>query len=393
MDSVSLAELTGDIKANGLLDPIIIYQKQILDGRHRFKAATRAHARLRFEQFSGDDAAALALVISKNMKRRDLTTEDRLFAAESIQKHEAVLAKERQGRPGQPRSGKNATTYRGRARDKAAKATGVSARYVQWLKRLKIDAPDLYRAVKKKKTTIAKAIKAFNIKERKKREAEEASASQKQTGKTASVMLGDCLEVLKGIPKIDLLIADPPYFTDGDFTAHISACLKKVKPTGQAYVFASGDPKEVAAYLAMHSGNMNLTQILIWNYNNTGQRQPKERYTSNYQIILYYRGPRASNLNRPADGKEQYACQTINAPDARVGDRHHQWQKPSELIRRLIKNSSTDRDFIFDPFVGSGTTAIVAAGLGRNVLGCDIDPKAIAICVDRGCIKESLLNE
>ena len=117
----------------------------------------------------------------------------------------------------------------------------------------------------------------------------EAATAQEITGRTARVILADCMDIIADL-HVDLLIADPPYFTDGDFTRHVSACLKRVKPTGQAYIFASADPAEVAAYIAVDPGPMVLSQMLVWNYNNTGQRQPNDRYTSNYQMIFYYRG-------------------------------------------------------------------------------------------------------
>ena len=130
---------------------------------------------------------------------------------------------------------------------------------------------------------------------------------------------------------------------------------------------------------------MQLVQMIVWNYNNTGQRQPNVKYTSNYQVAFYFRGPDADNINKPADGKEQYACQTINAPDARQNDRFHKWQKPDELIRRLVMNSSKEGDFVFDPFAGSGTHLVIAAKLGRKAEGCEIDQEAIKICIQRGC--------
>ncbi len=217
-------------------------------------------------------------------------------------------------------------------------------------------------------------------------EVSEAKAAQKLAGRTARVVLADCMDMIDRIQPIDLLIADPPYFTDGDFTPHISACLKRVKITGQAYVFASAEPREVAAFIAADTGNMILTQMLVWNYNNTGQRQPNERYTSNYQVIFYYRGQAAPKINKPTDGKEQYACQTINAPDGRKGDRWHKWQKPTDLLNRLVRNSSAEGDFVFDPFCGSGTTILSAAALGRDALGCDTSQAAIDICFERGCV-------
>ena len=226
-------------------------------------------------------------------------------------------------------------------------------------------------------------IKSEENKEaRKKKELEENKNYGKQI---AIIKKADCLVIIDDIEPMDLLITDPPYFTDGDFTSHISKYLKKVKPTGQAYVFIGTDPDEISAYINMDKGNMILQQILVWNYNNTGQRQPNTRYTSNYQLCLYLRGVKALDLNKPADGKEQYACQTINAPDGRIGDRYHKWQKPIELIERLIKNSSKEGDYIFDPFAGSGTMILAGAKLGRIAKGCDIDEEAIKICIERGC--------
>lgn len=195
----------------------------------------------------------------------------------------------------------------------------------------------------------------------------------------------DCLEYLPKLKsEIDLLITDPPYFTDGDFTNHVLLYLNKVKPTGQAYIFSSSDPNEIQSYIALKPNNLRLEQILIWNYNNGGQLQPKTRYNSNYQVCFYYRGSDAPNINKPIDGKEQYACQTINAPDGRIGDRFHKWQKPNELIERFILNSSKVDDFIFDPFVGSGTTLVCAVKLGRRAQGCEVDIDAINIANQRG---------
>jgi len=233
--------------------------------------------------------------------------------------------------------------------------------------------------------TVYKKIKSDENKEERKRKESEDN----KTGiGTAIIKKADCLAIIDEIEPIDLLITDPPYFTDGDFTEHISKYLTKVKPTGQAYVFIGPDPEEVYAYLNINRGNLELIQILIWNYNNTGQRQPNVRYTSNYQMCLYFRGKDAPNLNKPADGKEQYACQEVNAPDGRIGDRYHKWQKPQILIERLIKNSSKEGDFIFDPFAGSGTMILAGAKLGRIAKGCDTDKEAIKICMERGCVLE-----
>ena len=53
------------------------------------------------------------------------------------------------------------------------------------------------------------------------------------------------------------------------------------------------------------------------------------------------------------------------------GKKVHSTQKPESLIHRIILASSNKNDFIFDPFLGSGTTAVVSKKLGRNYFGIE----------------------
>ena len=58
-------------------------------------------------------------------------------------------------------------------------------------------------------------------------------------------------------------------------------------------------------------------------------------------------------------------------------------QKPEALLERIITASSNPGDVVFDPFVGSGTTVVVAAKLGRIGIGCDLTYLAIDIAEER----------
>jgi len=58
-------------------------------------------------------------------------------------------------------------------------------------------------------------------------------------------------------------------------------------------------------------------------------------------------------------------------------------QKPKKLLERIIKASSNEGDIVADFFCGSGTSLVVAKELGRQYLGCDINPKAIEISEKR----------
>lgn len=76
--------LVADIKAHGLREKVVTYRGQILDGRNRFLACQRAKVKPGFRAFSGDDAAALAFVVSVNVHRRHLTESQRAMAAARI---------------------------------------------------------------------------------------------------------------------------------------------------------------------------------------------------------------------------------------------------------------------------------------------------------------------
>jgi len=373
MEGKELDALVADIKDNGLLEPIIVYEDKIVDGRNRYRACKLAGVTPVFEEWKQNGKSLLGWVISKNLHRRHLNETQRGVVAEKIANMPV----------GRNWDSNCANLHNKISRQEAADLLSVSKRTVDTIAAVKREAPELLPAMESGELTAHKAMQQVNAKKRKQREIQE---TKEATSIKPVIALIDCMELLDSIEPIDLLIADPPYFTDGNFTDHISKYLAKVKQTGQAYVFLSADPQEVASYLAIDTHHLKIAQILVWNYNNTGQRQPLNRYNSNYQLCFYYRGPDAPDINRPADGKEQYACQTVNAPDGRIGDRYHEWQKPIELIERFIRNSSKEGDFVFDPFAGTGTTIIAAAKLGRKALGCDIDKRAIDICIERGCV-------
>lgn len=61
----------------------------------------------------------------------------------------------------------------------------------------------------------------------------------------------------------------------------------------------------------------------------------------------------------------------------------HPTQKPEKLVAKLILASSNKGDMVFDPFVGSGTTAVVAKKLGRRFLGIERERKYVALAIKR----------
>jgi len=189
-------------------------------------------------------------------------------------------------------------------------------------------------------------------------------------------------------PPCDLLITDPPYSTDvEDIEAFAQAwlplALSKVRSTGRAYVCIGAYPQELRAYLSVQAC-WKVAQVLVWSYRNTLGPKPVLAYKQNWQAILYFYGPDAPPLDCPLL-TEQFSAQEISAPDGRLGNRYHVWQKPDALAEQLIRHATRPGDRIVDPFAGTGTFVLAAHRLGRIGLGCDSSEAMLAIAEKRGC--------
>jgi ParB-like chromosome segregation protein Spo0J len=198
----------------------------------------------------------------------------------------------------------------------------------------------------------------------------------------------ECDRWIQKQDQCDLLLTDPPFSTDvkdiKTFCKWLPKALAKVKSTGRAYVFVGAYPEELRAYLSLNFGDMVLAQVLVWEYRNTLGPAPNGNYKLNWQAILYFRGPDAPDLNCPVMS-EQFSVQDINAPDGRVGDRFHAWQKPDEIAERFIRHATKESDVVLDPFAGTGTFVLAANRLGRVGKGCEESDEMLEICKDRGC--------
>jgi len=150
MDDEDYAKLRDDIKENGLLEPITLYEGMILDGRHRYQVCGELAIDCPTRDYKGDTPAQY--VISLNVNRRHLTTTQRTAIALAAVPHYEKEARERQGERTDLTSVPNgADVYVNsptkRATAAAAADVGVSGRQVDRLKRVKAKAPDLYEKV------------------------------------------------------------------------------------------------------------------------------------------------------------------------------------------------------------------------------------------------------
>jgi hypothetical protein len=164
MTAAELDALAADIAENGLRQPVVLYQGAVLDGRNRLLACEKARVEPTFTEHQGDDASALALVISLNVQRRDLTAAQRAIVAARAMPTFERLAEQRQT------SGKKLTKGETRrAADDASKAFKVNSTYIFNAKALLAEASELAAHVEDGTTSLATALEQL----KKKRDVEE----------------------------------------------------------------------------------------------------------------------------------------------------------------------------------------------------------------------------
>jgi ParB-like chromosome segregation protein Spo0J len=163
-DEDELQNLTDDIRAHGLLDPIVLFEKRILDGRNRAVACESAGVAPRFVEFEGTREEALMFVVSHNLKRRHLTKQavaDTLVEAEDFNLHYELDVPATQSDI--KMSGQKPKTASSRELAKAAGGV-VSREMINATRKVKEKAePELQMAVKKGRIGVQDAAKAADL--------------------------------------------------------------------------------------------------------------------------------------------------------------------------------------------------------------------------------------
>ncbi|KKN34612.1 hypothetical protein LCGC14_0792020 [marine sediment metagenome] len=195
-----LKVLKDDIKEHGLLNPIILYDNKILDGRNRFKACNEIGIEPKFETYKGNKP--LEFVISLNLKRRHLTQSQAGVIALSVMPllEEEAEKRRRLSISEFRKTGKTvAKIPPSKSRDTASTMFNVSPRYVQEAKKLKETSPELLEEVR---------LGHKNFSEIKKEQRLQKIQKQREE------LQKEVLEKPKG--KFNVIVIDPPWRYDGD---------------------------------------------------------------------------------------------------------------------------------------------------------------------------------
>ena len=216
---------------------------------------------------------------------------------------------------------------------------------------------------------------------------------------------GDCLEILKEIPdnSIDLIVTDPPYKVTARGSAGNSGGMlqKKINRKGKVFEFNDISCKKYApeffrvlkdgthCYIMTNHTNLiemlnvftnvgfKFVKCLIWN---KGNKIMGQFYMNQFEYIMFFRKGKAKKINN---------CGTsdiLNIPNKKTkidGKNLHDTEKPIELNRILVENSTNENDIVLDPFMGIGSCGIACKKLNRNFIGIELDEKYFNIAKER----------
>ncbi len=233
------------------------------------------------------------------------------------------------------------------------------------------------------------------------------------------IICGDCIEVLGKIdePFADLIFADPPFNIGYKYDKYydkvkkknyiawtkewMGICKKVLKTHGSFYI-AIGDDYAANVKIIGDELGLFMRNWLIWHY--TFGQQMKNKFARSHTHILYFVKDKSNfTFNDHAarvisDRQKKYQDKRAN-PEGKMPD--DVWdeyprvcgtfkeridfpcQMPESLLARIIRVSSDEGQWILDPFIGSGTTAVVAAKLGRNFTGIDISVEYVSKSEER----------
>ncbi|MBS3092348.1 site-specific DNA-methyltransferase [Candidatus Pacearchaeota archaeon] len=235
------------------------------------------------------------------------------------------------------------------------------------------------------------------------------------------IIFGDALKVLKSIPdnSIDLVFADPPYnmskknglawkyskhvtmqedwdmFSKDDFFKFnkewINECFRILKHGGSFWVSGSfHNIYQTGFIIQQFHPEIKINNSIVWFKPNAQPNITCRFFTESTEHLIW--------ATKNGDGKKwkfnyqwtkdfiedplnPKGKQTRNVWSIPLTPKNEKWagdhptQKPFELLKRVILSSTNEGDIVLDPFVGSGTTSVVAKYYGRNSIGIEINKK------------------
>ena len=212
----------------------------------------------------------------------------------------------------------------------------------------------------------------------------------------------DCVEGMKKMPdkSIDLVVTDPPYLIETSgagiykqadkqyvkelndikdgFSTDVLDELCRVMKHINCYFFCS--QKQIMPLLDYFVRGKKCNWNLISWHKTNPVPACGNKYLTDTEFVLFFR-EKGVKIYGSFDTKRTWYATPLNQSDKKLYG--HPTCKPLDIVQNFITNSSQEGELVFDPFIGSGTTAIAAIKENRHFIGCELDEEYFKIATER----------
>jgi DNA modification methylase len=403
LTSEEFKQLERNILEEGIRDPLVTWNGILVDGHNRYRIAQEYDIDFEtVEKEFPDMNAVKEWMVNNQLGRRNLPEFVRGELLSYVREMRKIEGKEKQlltlnkGKESPVLSNIDKTEHntRNEFAEKLGWSTGKTGMFDVVTKKApeelkvklrtgEVNIHQAYKEIKKDEKEQSKTQKAIEI-------------IEKVYESNTNIFHGNCMEFIKTIEdkSIDCLITDPPYGVDIQFGAYDNQLSRKIENDGNiddalllldemllevksklkdnAHIYIFCNWKIYPQFNAIISKHFQIKNLIIWDKLFMGMGDLKGNYSSSYEMIVF------------AGGNREFLSRPKNIIQCRFNDeRFHNTQKPVDLIKQLIENSTNVNETIFDPFLGSGSTVIAANQLKRNFIGCEIDEQNYKITLKR----------
>lgn len=217
---------------------------------------------------------------------------------------------------------------------------------------------------------------------------------------------GNAIEFMRTLKdeSVDLIVTDPPYKVTARGNAGNSGGMMQSKLSMQGKIFKHNNVKPIeyipefyrllkdGSHCYIMTNHVNLQEMLntatecgfhfikslIWN---KGNKIMGQFYMSQFEYILFFRKGKGKKINKCG------TADILSVPNKKTkgkdGKNIHDTEKPVELMKILIENSTQEGELVLDPFIGVGAVGIACKELNRDYIGIELDKEYWEIANER----------
>ncbi len=398
LDDDAYRALKADIEVHGVRVPVVIDAESgaVLDGHHRIRAWDELRAEgHKVPDFPrqvvrlGTDDERVEFVVAANLFRRHLTRRQRAALVADLRAQgwslrristalgatKSTVAADLAGvqnrtpdtnRPPPTVVGKDRKSY---PAQRAPSLFVTSRRDAERARKALVALPEGTRP-----TSLLRAEeRAREAGYRARRQATDVAAPL--TGPAYELRVGDLREVWDdlGDGSVDAIVTDPPYNEEGvPLYGDLGRLAARVLKPGRLAAIYCGHVHLDEEIRLLVEGGLTYTwhgvNVLPGRHTKVRSRMVNGRHRS---VVLFSAGPYQSRRWL----HDTFLAEGRGGPETRP---LHPWQQAVEPVTHWVQMTSEPGEVVFDPFLGSGTTAVAAVGAGRRFLGGDIESGNVA---------------